>query len=152
MSEVNPSKIHSRYGYALRMAYAAASASPDPKRQVGAIAMTSEGRIIATGYNGLQPGYDIPEDQVSTWWLNDNNRRQFVLHAEENLCSLFKRGQVELVAVTTAPCLTCARLLVAHGVKRVIFHEPYAIDTRGVDYLVESRVILEHIDHEDIIS
>jgi dCMP deaminase len=129
-----------KLAYAMRMAIAAATASPDPSRKVGAVAMTAENRIIATGYNGLRPGFDIHPSEESAWWLNDNNRRQFVLHAEENLCSLFRRGEVELVAVTTAPCLTCARLLVAHGVKTVVYGETYATDERGLDYLNDSDV------------
>lgn len=143
MSSIHP-KLYHRLSYALAMARTAATMSPDPRRKVGAIAMTIEGRIIATGYNGLRPGYDLPEGQGITWWEDDDNRRQFVLHAEENLCSLFTRSQVDLVAVTTAPCLTCARLLVAHGVRRVNFQYPYDTDQRGLEYLKSSGVVVYH--------
>lgn len=48
-----------------------------------------------------------------------------MLHAEVNLCSLFTRGNVRLVACTTKPCTSCMQMLCAYGVKEVYFREDY---------------------------
>ena len=47
------------------------------------------------------------------------------IHAEVNLCSLFTRGNVRLVACTTKPCTSCMQMLCAYGVKEVYFREDY---------------------------
>jgi len=115
------------YEYAMLLAVAAATRCEDPKRKVGAVALTKENRVVATSYNGLPRGVDYD----LSWWDSDKNRRQFVIHAESNLCSLTQRGDVETVAVTTMPCGPCARDLVAHGISRVIFGGYYPTDTSG---------------------
>ena len=48
-----------------------------------------------------------------------------MLHAEANLCSLFTRGNVKLIACTTKPCTSCAQMLCAYGVKEIYYHEDY---------------------------
>lgn len=48
-----------------------------------------------------------------------------MLHAEVNLCSLFKRGEAKVVATTTMPCTACMQTLCAYGVKEIYYHEVY---------------------------
>ena len=48
-----------------------------------------------------------------------------MLHAEVNLCSLFTRGNVRLVACTTKPCTSCMQMLCAYGVKEVYYRDNY---------------------------
>jgi len=122
--------------YAMALAYVASLRSEDPKRKVGAVALNAENRIVATAYNGLIPGAKAEPG----FWENDEDRRKFVVHAEANLCSLTKRGEVELVAVTTAPCGPCALNLVAHGVKRVLYAEDYPNDRTGLEILFHHDV------------
>ena len=109
--------------YALRLAETAALRSEDPFYQVGAVAMTGNGRVIATAYNGLLPG--VEKDDA--WWHDKEGRKPFMIHAEQNLCGLFSLGdKVELVAVTLEPCPDCLRLLMAHGVKKIVFRQKHA--------------------------
>lgn len=117
--------------YAVALAYTASLRSEDPKRKVGAVALNEEGRIIATAYNGLVRGRSMSR----SWWDDDSCRRKFVVHAEANLCSLTKRGEVHIVALTTAPCGPCALNLVAHGVKQVWYIEEYEFDRSGLEVL-----------------
>ena len=119
--------------YFLQMAATAAQRSEDPFLKVGAVAATPEGRIIATGYNGLLPGFEASEK----FWENRDARRRIIIHAEQNLCSLFKRGEAELVAVTLSPCSACLMTLMAHGVKRIIFRDYYERDR-------DAEVIADH--------
>jgi dCMP deaminase len=116
--------------YAALLAGVASLRSEDPKRKVGAVAMDRDGRVLAAGYNGLPQGVTVTEE----WWT-DAHRRSSVIHAEANLLSLVRRGEVYAVAVTTAPCSQCALNIIAHGVKRLIYCEPYSTDPLGLELL-----------------
>jgi dCMP deaminase len=48
-----------------------------------------------------------------------------MLHAEINLCSLFKRGEAKIVATTTMPCTACMQTLCAYGIKEIYYQEIY---------------------------
>ena len=83
--------------YAMALAHVASLRSEDPFRKVGAAALDRDNRVIGTAYNGLAPGFDPPPG----FWDDWDDRQKFMLHAEINLCSLFKRGEARLVATTT---------------------------------------------------
>ena len=112
---------------AAKMALAAAERSEDPYRKVGACAMNEEGRVIGVAYNGVMAGFDVGPH----FWDDRNQRQLYMLHAEQNLCALVKRGELFAVAVTLQPCPDCAKLLVAHGVREVYYLEKYL--KNGVD-------------------
>lgn len=107
--------------YAMALAHVASLRSEDPFRKVGAVALDFDNRVIGTAYNGLAPGYDADAD----FWIDRDARRKYMLHAEVNLCSLFTRGNVRLVACTTKPCTSCMQMLCAYGVKEVYFRDNY---------------------------
>lgn len=107
--------------YAMALAHVASLRSEDPFRKVGAVAIDFDNRVIGTAYNGLAPGYDAAPD----FWADRDARRKYMLHAEVNLCSLFTRGNVRLVACTTKPCTSCMQMLCAYGVKEVYFRDDY---------------------------
>ena len=105
----------------MALAEVASLRSEDPFRKVGASALDADNRVIATAYNGLAPGFDAP----SGFWDDREGRQKFMLHAEVNLCSLFKRGEAKLVATTTMPCTSCMQTLCAYGIKEIYFREIY---------------------------
>ncbi|MDA7494069.1 deoxycytidylate deaminase [Akkermansiaceae bacterium] len=107
--------------YAMALAEVASLRSEDPFRKVGAAALDADNRVIATAYNGLAPGFDAPSD----FWDDREGRQKFMLHAEVNLCSLFKRGEAKLVATTTMPCTSCMQTLCAYGIEEIYFREIY---------------------------
>ncbi|MFK7851711.1 MAG: cytidine/deoxycytidylate deaminase family protein [Akkermansiaceae bacterium] len=107
--------------YAMALAHVASLRSEDPYRKVGAAALDHDNRVIATAYNGLAPGFDAPEN----FWDDRDARQKFMLHAEINLCSLFKRGEAKIVATTTMPCTACMQTLCAYGIKEIYFQEIY---------------------------
>lgn len=108
--------------YLMDLAKVIATRSSDPHRKVGAVAATYDNRIIATGYNGTAPGFKESKD----FYADRDARRFMMIHAEQNLCSLFARtAGVKTVAVTLSPCVSCATLLASHGVKRVLYCEEY---------------------------
>jgi len=115
--------------YALKLAEVAALRSEDPFVQVGACALDVDNRVLGVAYNGLAPGKIVS----SVFWSDRDGRRPYILHAETNLLSLFKRNEAHTVACTLMPCSSCATHIVAHGVKRVIFRDVYSKDTKALD-------------------
>ena len=107
--------------YAMALAHVASLRSEDPYRKVGAAALDHDNRVIATAYNGLAPGFNAPTD----FWIDREARQKFMLHAEINLCSLFKRGEAKIVATTTMPCTACMQTLCAYGIKEIYYQEIY---------------------------
>ena len=107
--------------YAMALAHVASLRSEDPFRKVGAVALDHDNRVIGTAYNGLAPKFDAPPG----FWADRDQRRKFMLHAEVNLCSLFRRGEARLVAVTTMPCTSCMQMLCAYSISEILYREPY---------------------------
>ena len=107
--------------YAMSLAHVASLRSEDPFRKVGAVALDFDNRVIGTAYNGLAPGFDPPAE----FWDDRDKRQRFMLHAEINLCSLFRRGEAKLVACTTMPCTSCMQTLCAYGIKEVYYRDVY---------------------------
>lgn len=107
--------------YAMALAHVASLRSEDPFRKVGAAALDHDNRVIGTAYNGLAPGYNAPVE----FWADREARQKFMLHAEVNLCSLFRRGEARIVATTTMPCTACMQTLCAYGIKEIYYQEVY---------------------------
>ncbi len=105
----------------MALAHVASLRSEDPFRKVGAAALDYDNRVIGTAYNGLAPGFDAPNG----FWDDRDSRQKFMLHAEVNLCSLFKRGEAKVIATTTMPCTACMQTLCAYGVKEIYYREVY---------------------------
>lgn len=107
--------------YAVALARVASRRSEDPYRKVGAVALDHHNRVIGTAYNGLAPGYNAPEG----FWDDRGERQKFMLHAEINLCSLFRRNEARIIATTTMPCTSCMQTLCAYGVEEIYYIENY---------------------------
>ncbi len=107
--------------YAMALAHVASLRSEDPFRKVGAVAFDHANRVIGTAYNGLAPKFQAPPE----FWDDREQRQKFMLHAEVNLCSLFTRGQVKLVAVTTKPCTSCMQMLCAYSIQEIYYRDDY---------------------------
>ena len=115
--------------YAMRLAEVAATRSEDPYCKVGAVALTPDNRVIATAYNGLPSGFTASNG----FWQNRDERGKYMIHAEQNLCALFQRGEADKVAVTMLPCGYCLRTLIAHGIKLIWFREYYERDRSAIE-------------------
>jgi len=111
--------------------------SEDPWTQVGAVALTSDNRIIATAYNGMLPKYCVSD--LENWFgvgINEPAMRDlrlaYMIHAEQNLCSLIKRGEATWCVTTVCPCPSCLLLLACHGIKKIVYLDDYARDNGAV--------------------
>jgi dCMP deaminase len=117
--------------YALSIAEVAALRSEDPYQQVGACALDHNNRVIGVAYNGLAQGVNVTEE----FWADRDKRRPFMIHAEANLLSLFERNRCKLLACTLLPCSSCASLIAAHGIKKVVYKDVYKRDTSAINIL-----------------
>ena len=125
---------------AMRIAETCALRSEDPWTKVGAVGLTSDNRIVATAYNGLLPGFkmnelwkhlNVPEITLEKDCIGREWRLNYMLHAEQNLCSLVRRGELHCVCVTHRPCPSCLLLLATHGVGEIYYLEEYGRDVNG---------------------
>ena len=115
--------------YAISLAHCASVRSEDNFHKVGACALSYSNRVLGLAYNGLTTGKVAPKK----FWKDRDKRRPFMIHAEVNLLSLFKRDECRLIAVTTKPCSYCARLICAWNIPQVIYTVDYPFDTEETD-------------------
>ena len=115
--------------YALELASTASLRSEDPYRQVGACALDFNNRVLGVGYYGLDPGTRVDD----YFWKNRSVRRPYMIHAEANCLSLFKRGECNILAITLLPCASCATLIAGYEIKRVVYRQIYDRDDRALD-------------------
>ncbi len=152
----------------LKVAYLFAEHSKCTRLQTGAV-IVIDGRSRATGYNGLPPGSDdslvehecpdcsgfgpydtsITRDICPTCQDHGVLTNPEVQHAERNaLDNCTKHGistNGATLYVTHAPCLECAKSIVATGIKRVVYNRPYRLTT-GLDYLATHNIQVEMLD------
>lgn len=107
--------------YAIHLAHCASLRSEDPFVKVGACALSYDNRVLGVSYNGLQSGLKVDE----SFWNDRDKRRPFMIHAETNLLSLFKRNECKILACTLLPCENCARMIAAWNIPSVIYSEEY---------------------------
>jgi dCMP deaminase len=110
--------------YALSLAEAASLRSEDPYVKVGACALDKHHRVLGVGYNGVASG----KDTSYGFWQHRDGRRPFMIHAETNCLSLFRRGECQILAVTLLPCSSCATMIAAYGIEQVIYKDEYDRD------------------------
>ncbi len=101
-----------------------ASRSACERLHVGCL-LVVDNRIVSMGYNGFLPGC------AHTSIVRDGHE-QATVHAEQNaIADCAKRGVSCAGAtayVTHYPCLMCARLLLAAGIRRIAYIEDYKND------------------------
>ena len=126
------------------------------RRAVGCVLVDYRGRVLATGYNGVARGqpHCNEGDPVATYRDGTKTFTGEVcyphacqgahapsgtrldacqaIHAEQNaLLQCPHPDQITRCYVTTAPCVTCVKLLLNTACERIIFSEPYAQPEAG---------------------
>jgi dCMP deaminase len=108
--------------YAITIAKAAAKRSEDPYLKVGCCVLNKQGRVLATGYNGLKAKKQVTND----FWADREWRRKFCLHSEINAFSLISIHENPfIIGITHSPCSSCAAAIVANGIEQVYYEEEY---------------------------
>ncbi len=128
--------------YFMATAFLISTRSICERLQVGCVIVSSgeqKNRIIAAGYNGFLPGAPH-ESRVR------DGHEQATVHAEQNAISdAARRGSsVEgcTAYVTHYPCINCAKIMAAAGIRTVKYHKDYHNDDLVRDILVEAGVAM----------
>lgn len=114
------------HAYYLGMALAAAQASKDRSRKVGAVIIGQEGEVRSTGYNGFPRGVDddieARHERPAKYHWTEHAERNAIYQAARVGTPL--RGSI-LVCVAEGDgigvCSDCARGIIQAGIKMVIF-------------------------------
>lgn len=116
----------------MSMAYLVGSWTSCLSRKVGCV-ITVNRRVVATGYNGAPAG--VPSCTELGYCLRqgsksgENLEQCQAVHAEQNAITWAAKYGVALegadIYVTTYPCITCMKLIVASGIKRLFYTEEY---------------------------
>ena len=131
--------------YFLKLAMLASERATCPRMHCGCVLVKNK-NVIATGYNGSIPGDEHCED---VGCLVIENHCVRTNHAEMNaLMQAAKHGNsVEgaTTYVTNMPCTTCAKALIASGVKRVVVFSDFH-DTLATEFFAKSGVKIDKIE------
>ena len=133
--------------YFVQIAFTVAQRSTCDRAHVGCV-LVRDRRILTTGYNGAPAG--LPHcDDVGHLIIDGHCVR--TLHAEQNAliqAALHGVGTEGATAyVTHQPCLTCAKMLINAGVRRVVYAGNYP-DEHSRSFLDAAGVELVHLAWE----
>lgn len=107
--------------------------------------VVKDNRVITTGYNGFLKG----APHVSRV---RNGHEQFTIHAEQNaICDAASRGvsmDKSTAYITHYPCINCFKLLIAAGVKEVVYLENYKNDELIPEMALENHVKLIRLNKD----
>lgn len=128
--------------YFMATAILIASRSSCDRLHVGCVIVSAgenPNRIIAAGYNGFLPG--APHQSR----MRDGHE-QSTVHAEQNaIADAARRGitvQGATAYVTHFPCINCAKVLAAAGVRVIKYHSDYRNDPLVSEMMAETGVKL----------
>ena len=115
--------------YYLVMAMVVSSRATCPRRRVGCVVVDSNNNIMSTGYNGVPRKMPHCTD-IPCGGQNDNSDTGYnscqAVHAEQNaLLQCADVNKIDKIYITTAPCITCAKLIANTGCKQVFYSEPH---------------------------
>lgn len=137
--------------YFMDIAGRVASRSTCPRRAVGAV-IVKEKRILSTGYNGAPSGMDHCTD-VGCLMVEGHCVR--TLHAEQN--AIIQAAQFGVstrgaeIYTTSSPCLTCAKMIINAGIRKVWYWEGYP-DELASEFLQAAGVELVRLDMGEALN
>ena len=130
--------------YFLKIAYAVSERSTCDRAFVGCLLVLDK-RILTSGFNGSPSGQDHC-DEAGHLLVEDHCIR--TIHAETNAiiqAALHGVGiQGATAYVTHHPCLTCAKMLINSGIRRVVYAGNYPDDNSRM-FFRQAGVQLEHL-------
>lgn len=121
--------------YFINMAHLVATRSTCSRRAVGCVLIDKDNHVISTGYNGVPKGAIHCTSQKCDGAKFESGvelDQCRALHAECNAiahCSNPKN--IHAAYVTTSPCMSCMKLLVATGCRLVMASDLYDIEAIG---------------------
>lgn len=138
--------------YFMRMAALAASRSTCLRRHAGAV-VVKERMVLSTGYNDTPRGLPNCGEGGCARCASDTPSGQALdtclcLHAEQNAIIQAAYHGVAIagstIYTTHQPCLTCAKMIVNAGIRRIVFAGDYP-DPLALEMLEHAAVTLDRI-------
>ena len=131
--------------YHMATAILMASRSICHRLHVGCVIIQNQ-RLISAGYNGFLP--KAPHKSCMRY-----GHEQATVHAEQNaIANAASLGTSVLGAtayVTHFPCVMCAKILAASGIKKILYMKDYGSDKDLVEeILIGGNVLLKKLDME----
>lgn len=128
--------------YFMSTALLISSRSACDRLHVGCVVVSGgsqQNRIVAAGYNGYLPGAPHTSRVFE-------GHEQGTVHAEQNAIADAARRGVALagatVYVTHFPCINCAKIMAAAGIRAVKYHFDYRNDVMVRELLSEAGVAI----------
>ena len=116
------------------------------RRSVGCVLVSSRGHVLATGYNGVPSGHDHCSSTPcpgASYPSGTGLERCEAVHAEQNaLLQCRDVYEIETAYVTAMPCMTCTKLLLNTGCKRIVYIEPYPHEEAQKLWIKNGRVLI----------
>ena len=105
--------------------------------------LVKNNRIISAGYNGFLPG--APHESIIV-----NNHEIATVHAEQNAISDCASRGVSVkdatVYITHFPCINCAKILAASGIKEIVYLNNYKNDNNVLTLLGNVNINVKKIN------
>jgi len=134
--------------YFLKLAMLASERSTCPRMHCGCV-FVKDRFVLATGYNGSLPGHPHCDD---VGCLVVDNHCVRTNHAEINALTQAAIHGVNIKGatayITNMSCTTCAKALIASGIKRVVVFSDFH-DTLATQFYTESGVEIVKLDMPD---
>ena len=122
--------------YFKKMVIVTSTRSSCKRLSVGCI-LVKDNRIIAQGYNGFLPG--CPHNSI----IRDNHE-QSTVHAEQNTIADCAKRTVSCLDstayITHYPCINCAKILLASGIKEIKYINDYKNDELVIEFAKQCEV------------
>jgi dCMP deaminase len=131
--------------YFLKLAMLASERATCPRMHCGCV-LVKDRFVLATGYNGSLPGQPHCEDDGC---LIVDNHCVRTNHAEINALVQATKHGVNIVGstayITNMSCTTCAKALIAAGIKRVVVFSDFH-DTLATQFYAQAEVEVVKMD------
>ena len=115
--------------------------------------IVKDGRIVSTGWNGVPSGKMHCRDffynrDVTRDMLGYADHHKFSekneIHAEQNAIGFASRNGLSTkdsdLYISVSPCIYCAKLIWAAGIKNVYYIEEYDRSIEGIEFLNENNI------------
>lgn len=123
-----------------------------------ACVIVKDNQIVVSGYVGSPPGLPHCDEagHLMKKMVNEDGtiseHCMRTIHAEQNaICQAAKRG-VSIEGATLycklAPCRTCAMLLIASGIKRIVAEYKYQKGAEAEEMLLKAGIEIKYINNE----
>jgi dCMP deaminase len=125
--------------YFMMLAIFASKRSSCDRQHVGCV-IVQDARLISAGYNGHIAGAPHTSKVV-------DGHEQMTIHAEANAIADSAARGVEIKGatayITHYPCINCAKMLIAAGIKRIVYKKLYKPNETCQDLYTMANVTVE---------